>query len=75
MQRSLIEDQLLTEVLAATPLPDMALDAVLAGIPLLTGERRVPGERGVDITWGRKAPNPWRRESSDLWDEDDPDLL
>ncbi|WP_169918172.1 hypothetical protein [Rhodococcus zopfii] len=71
----MIEDQLLTEVLAATPLPDMALEAALAGIPLRTGKRRGPDERGVDITWGRKAPNLWSRESSDLGNEDDPDLM
>lgn len=53
----------------------MVLDAVVAGMPLLPGERRVPGERGVDIISWCRAPNPWSREGSDLGDEDAPDLV
>lgn len=56
MHRSVIEDQLLTAVLAAQPLPDMALDAVVAGIPLFEGSRGPAGEPAVDIVWNEQDP-------------------
>lgn len=51
MRRSDIEDRLITAVAAATPLPDMALEAVVAGIPLFEGNGRSPAEPAVDIVW------------------------
>lgn len=59
MPRSVIEDRLRTEVLKAMPLPDIALDAVVAGIPLLTGESATRGGGSIDLAWGPESPNPW----------------
>lgn len=55
MPRSVIEDQLLTAVLAARPLPDLALDAVVAGIPLLECHRGSTATR-IDIAWNEQDP-------------------
>ena len=63
----MIEDQLRSVVIKAMPLPDMALEAVVAGIPLLTGENTRPGDGPVDIAWGPESLNPW--------DEDGPGWL
>ncbi|MBX4171869.1 MULTISPECIES: hypothetical protein [Rhodococcus] len=59
MPRSVIEDRLRTAVLKAMPLPDIALDAVVAGIPLLTGENTTRGRRSIDLVWRPESPNPW----------------
>lgn len=59
MPRSAIEDRLRTEVLKAMPLPDIALDAVVAGIVLLTGENTTRGGGSIDLAWGPESPNPW----------------
>lgn len=59
MPRSVIEDRLRTEVLKAMPLPDLALDAVVAGIPLLTGQNTTRGGGSIDLAWGPESPNPW----------------
>ncbi|WP_326603538.1 hypothetical protein RBB84_19755 [Rhodococcus sp. D-6] len=59
MPRSVIEDQLRTEVLKAMPLPDIDLDAVVAGIPLLTGENTTRGRGSIDLIWRSESPNPW----------------
>ncbi|UQB75925.1 hypothetical protein KI427_27210 (plasmid) [Rhodococcus ruber] len=67
MPRSVIEDRLRTEVLKAMPLPDIALDAVVAGIPLLTGENTTPRGGPIDLAWPAESPNPW--------DEDGPGWL
>jgi len=59
MSRSVIEDQLRIEVLTAMPLPDMALEAVVAGVVLLTGENTTPADRPLDLAWGPENLNPW----------------
>jgi hypothetical protein len=56
--RSVIEDQLRLAVLTAMPLPDMALEAVVAGIALLTGENTSAGDSPLDIAWGPENLNP-----------------
>lgn len=68
MPRSVIEDRLRTEVLKAMPLPDLALDAVVAGIPLLTGESATRGGGSIDLVW--RPP-----ESLNPWDEHGPGRL
>jgi len=65
--RSVIEDRLRTEVLKAMPLPNIALDAVVAGIVLLTGENSTRGGGSIDLAWGPESPKPW--------DEDGPGWL
>ncbi|MEV8195581.1 MULTISPECIES: hypothetical protein [Rhodococcus] len=67
MPRSVIEDRLRTEVLKAMPLPDITLDAVVAGIVLLTGENTTRGGGPIDLAWPPESPNPW--------DEDGPGRL
>lgn len=59
MPRSAIEDRLRTAVLKAMPLPDLALDAVVAGIPLLTGQNTTRGGGPIDLAWRPESPNPW----------------
>jgi len=54
-----IEDRLRTEVLTAMPLPDLALDAVVAGIPLLTGQNTTRGGGSIYLAWPPESPNPW----------------
>lgn len=56
MRRSVVEDRLMTAVLAATPLPDMVLDAVLAEVPLFEGNGRSAGEPAVDLVWIEQDP-------------------
>ncbi|MEE2061541.1 hypothetical protein [Rhodococcus artemisiae] len=56
MRRSVIEDRLITVVAAAMPLPDMALEAVVAGIPLFEGSGRSTGEPAVDLVWIEQDP-------------------
>jgi len=58
MPRSVIEDQLRLAVLTAMPLPDMALEGMVAGIPLLTGENTRAGDSLLDLTWGPENLNP-----------------
>jgi|GEM_PF-5771821 len=67
MPRSVIEDRLRIEVLKAMPLPDIALDAVVAGIPLLTGQNTTRGGGSIDLALPPESPNPW--------DEDGPGRL
>lgn len=56
MRRSVIEDRLITVVAAAMPLADMALEAVVAGVPLLEGSGRSAGEPVVDLVWIEQDP-------------------
>lgn len=58
MPRSVIEDRLRTEVLKAMPLPDLALDAVVAGIPLLTGQNTTRGGGVHRPRLGTGEPEP-----------------
>ena len=55
----MIDNRLCTAVLTAMPLPDLALDAVVAGIVLLTGENTTRGGGSIDLAWGPESPNPW----------------
>ncbi|OBA35366.1 hypothetical protein A5767_11915 [Rhodococcus sp. 852002-51564_SCH6189132-a] len=55
----MIDNRLCTAVLKAMPLPDIALDAVVAGIPLLTGQNTTRGGGSIDLAWGPESPNPW----------------
>lgn len=59
MPRSVIEDRLRTAVLKAMPLPDLALDAVVAGIPLLAGQNTTRGGGPIDLAWRPESPNSW----------------
>lgn len=36
-----------------------ALDAVVAGIVLLTGESATRGGGSIDLAWPPESPNPW----------------
>ncbi|MGV9747896.1 hypothetical protein ACWDTG_23750 [Rhodococcus zopfii] len=56
MRRSVIEDRLITAVAAVTPRPDVALEAVVAGVALFEGNGRSPGEPVVDLVWIEQDP-------------------